>query len=607
MSKHPQNVPSLPDDWDDWFSSIILDRGYEYFEDGHVTRLLFDGTAWQACVSGAETYEVHVDPLLENINCTCPYFHDRGPCKHIAAACFEIDYQKFLTGKPAPQERKKPDVEEIVLSLSSDERTDFLLEALRKDPKLAEALIRRYGEIGQSDLKRTFLKGVYDIVDENSYRGFIDYQSSYRCERELGNYVLDFLDPLFSRGAYRDAFDLTTAFMLHLRRIAIDDSDGFFSSMIGLCHECWSLIFESADFDLKRTMYAWMASFIEDDSPADDEAGIQWFLREGTEAFLSRVFSQDARFAGVVMELADKTIADELHTRESSINATRHVYVSSPSCENSANAAMRDYVSSRTILWTEAKIQCMKTLGYDEEAVDECLAELPPSWTIIEPVANEALANEDFERCSKLVEELKARSTGRNIPAAASLLLIDAYRQTGRLDEARNELLRLVTTSTPQDRKQFESWLDDLKGLCGDSWNEHAGRILNALQSDPRKLCFYLAYSSDFESLMNAIEAQGRFALEPYEDVLARRYPDRCLSLYEQDIFRTLRECSPGRKLYWRIVEFMDHMLSFEGGRNAALRIAEELRKTYPRRPALLEELDRFEERTKQTRPTPAR
>ena len=80
--------------FEDVVSSVIVERGLEYYEAGFVTNLIHSGGGrYTAVVKGADMYEIAVQ-LDEEGNvlssyCDCPF--DMGPvCKHEVAVYYEL-------------------------------------------------------------------------------------------------------------------------------------------------------------------------------------------------------------------------------------------------------------------------------------------------------------------------------------------------------------------------------------------------------------------------------------------------------------------------------------------------------------------------------------
>lgn len=73
------------------FSRVIRQRGEDYFESGAVSIYSIQPDCVEADVHGTSIYEVTLDRPRRSSNeiswrCTCPYFLESGPCKHIWAS-----------------------------------------------------------------------------------------------------------------------------------------------------------------------------------------------------------------------------------------------------------------------------------------------------------------------------------------------------------------------------------------------------------------------------------------------------------------------------------------------------------------------------------------
>jgi len=126
----------------------ILDRGREYFRNGHVTSFeeIVPGE-YEAVVEGTDDYIVNltvIDGNIEDHSCTCPY--DYGSvCKHIVAAVLFLqketgvipDSEKKNKKEKKPAAKKKTiaeQVDELLESVSSDDLKGFVREKCISDP-----------------------------------------------------------------------------------------------------------------------------------------------------------------------------------------------------------------------------------------------------------------------------------------------------------------------------------------------------------------------------------------------------------------------------------------------------------------------------------------
>ena len=97
-----------------WIPKYIVDRGYEYYEDGHVEDVeIHDKKVFAFVTGNAGNYEVIID--LEDFtesSCECPY---ENYCKHMAAVVYDIQG----TGESTVKEKLKDlDKEELLMVLN---------------------------------------------------------------------------------------------------------------------------------------------------------------------------------------------------------------------------------------------------------------------------------------------------------------------------------------------------------------------------------------------------------------------------------------------------------------------------------------------------------
>jgi superfamily II DNA or RNA helicase len=84
---------SLSENVQDQFSVAIRQRGAAYFQRGLVELVAADVLAVEAHVRGHTTYGVTLDVDEEGLHifCSCPYFAEHGPCKHVWATIMQAD------------------------------------------------------------------------------------------------------------------------------------------------------------------------------------------------------------------------------------------------------------------------------------------------------------------------------------------------------------------------------------------------------------------------------------------------------------------------------------------------------------------------------------
>lgn len=583
----------LEDNWEQSFAPIILARGYEYFEKGRVSELRPTDEGWRAKVDGSTSYRVFVASHVSESTCECPYFADQGRlCKHIAAACYEIKYfEDAGARKGAGDEACANDgaeagacrsasggvvgIAELAESLGDAACREYLLDILRSDQRWHDDFVRRFSDVDFRRLVKDALAGVRDIVRENSRRGFVDYRNAYRCESALDSYLGDFLSPLVERGAYGEVLAVVEAFSLHLQRIAIDDSDGFFSSMLRLCSEYWGIVRDRADEGVCRDMLRWMLDLVEmDDSPDDDASGVFDLLQDAVGRFVLERFAPDDRFARDVEVVADRIVEAEQGSSAF------------------GGFGFGGIVPYRRIMWTGIKVRCMVTRGESLDGLEEYVSACPAVLEIVQPVVDLALQKGEEDRAIRILRTFKDRSAGRAHPTQASLQLLKILDGAHREAEAREELFELVVCGRPQSDEQLRSWIRKLKRRSGLEWRSVESRLEAALEGDGHRLRALYAETGRLDDLAASFaRGGGMWELEKYRDVLLDRSPELFVAAYEKRVRQALFTAAQTRGVYRENVLLMKKMREIPGGAEAVGRIVAELKDRFPRRRALMEEL----------------
>ncbi|PGS19665.1 hypothetical protein COC59_27195 [Bacillus cereus] len=113
----------------------IIDRGYEYYEEGHVEDLEIHNNRVFAFVTGnAGNYEVVIE--LEDFSessCECPY---ENYCKHMAAVVYDIQGTGESTVKEKLKDLDKKELLTVLNRLLQSSKNVQIVERMLKKGKL---------------------------------------------------------------------------------------------------------------------------------------------------------------------------------------------------------------------------------------------------------------------------------------------------------------------------------------------------------------------------------------------------------------------------------------------------------------------------------------
>lgn len=197
--------------WQENFTTKVLERGFEYYENGNILEIMKTTSGYKAKVegSGYDEYDVRVeieDDEIKDMNCTCIYGQEMGCCKHMAAVLYAIDEGEDIEEEIDTEEiiksLSKTKLQQMMLSVSDNEEIKYKLKLISgSDPytilkhKL-ERIIRKYagltGEIETYDLY-SFSEKILNFLEQDVYGTEDEY---WRSKIECICCVLDELNKL---------------------------------------------------------------------------------------------------------------------------------------------------------------------------------------------------------------------------------------------------------------------------------------------------------------------------------------------------------------------------------------------------------------------------
>jgi len=138
-SMHSQ-VTFTYEDIKDLALKINFKKGKEYYEDGKVGEVIYNGdNTFRGFVFGHYVYEVELSLIKGELSakCGCPAGHD-GICKHAVAISMAVLAGKFSLEMGKRRSLSYNDFLALYLDSSDVHKLDFLRELLEKDNELKE-------------------------------------------------------------------------------------------------------------------------------------------------------------------------------------------------------------------------------------------------------------------------------------------------------------------------------------------------------------------------------------------------------------------------------------------------------------------------------------
>ncbi len=242
--------------FESYIDRIIYLRGYDYYENGHVTFVKeTEKRIFVAEIEGTETYNIDVE-LDSNLNivetlCDCPY--DMGEyCKHQVAVFLTLkDMKSNAPGKKNPankntiskkpevkhsviRENYEPDMEQMLSIRTKEELVDFLVGIASENDEVKQRILMEFGDGDDEEEILKAISLIHTYIRNNSDRhGYVNYRETYNAVygAEL---VLDKIDSAFEEGRIVHAVNLALCVvgeMVDLIQNA-DDSSGTIGGVI---------------------------------------------------------------------------------------------------------------------------------------------------------------------------------------------------------------------------------------------------------------------------------------------------------------------------------------------------------------------------------------
>ncbi|MCD7948756.1 MAG: SWIM zinc finger family protein [Erysipelotrichaceae bacterium] len=216
--------------WQDLFSSNILDRGYDYYMSDNILEMHRKSSHLKARVKGEHDYHIEIDlDHIENMTCDCQYYQSGNYCKHLAAVLFAYD------DKPIEKEDNEINMDHIIESFDKHQLQQILKDLSAKDDNLKNYLISLSQNISL-DNEHQRIKNIFE-----QYRIIDDLPDVFT---QLNNWV--------QLGYNRECFELVVD--IYERLIKLVKQHEFFTE----CQNILEDILKHCDSSLYDDIYHWL-------------------------------------------------------------------------------------------------------------------------------------------------------------------------------------------------------------------------------------------------------------------------------------------------------------------------------------------------------------
>ncbi len=546
-------------------NETILKRGLNYFKNGFVTNLVeVSNGEFEAIVLGTEDYTVNLEIKNEIIvehNCDCPY--DMGPvCKHIVAVIFYLqkdllEISKNTVKKPRKKRTKSVNqqIKDILKKIPQNELNVFIEDHCKSDRKFRNYFLASFDHHDENQSKEFYQKQIHSILKSAAGRyGFIDWSSMKYVVSAIQPF-LDNAEKYLANKNFKNAFYISIALLEEITETLqfADDSSGELGYFIDSSMEILSQISDQKIPDpFREEMFSYCISSF------DKKMFSGWDWHLGILYIASGLAKNESEANRIIKSL--NTINDEYEKEQAQFFKLRlfRKYKS----VNEIDKFISDHIGNSRIRNDEI-LKAVENKNFDKSI------KLAKDGIVYDKKDKPGLVKDWYNWLLKIAQIQKDVT---KITEYARFLLIDNFMP----EQDYYQILK--------NNIEIENWYPFLEELISEISSDNNWRSIEL----KRKIYINEKW---WDKLFLMLKQNFTFEnIRENEKYLAKDYSTELIAFYNMGIPDFLKN-NIGRKHYQKACRYIRRMKKL-GGTNEAKLMIEQLRKEYPQRPALMDELN---------------
>lgn len=561
--------------WKKLFANQILERGYDYYCENAVENLDISEDMIRADVIGSEDYEVEIslsDKDITDMYCSCPYASDGRNCKHMAAVLYEWSNREKEEEQSTKKEtkidlfepantinaykKKLTAVEALVDGAKEEDVRSFLVAVLAEDKKL---LLRFHNTVNRQvtpeDINN-YMRQVDIIADRYMGRNrFIGYYEADGFISELEEMLDEDVRRMIDNDNYLSAFEVMNHIFKLIGEVDMDDSDGGTGMLGGRIYQLWLELLDKVNPEEKKKMFEWFTAHL-DGSVID-------YLEEYIEQIIMEEF-EEKEYEQVKLDFIEERIARSEHkdsewSRDYEVGKWAIKYLELLQKKKASIEQIKEVCKK---YWKNSSVRryyiniCMKKKEYDHvlQVLDECI-----------------LLDKQYR--GFIIEYNKKKK--------------EIYLLQGNRSAYIEQLWKLVLE---YEAGNLDLYRELKKQYTADEWLVKREEIFKKLPTYAHVEQLYKEEKLYDRLLIYVLNSPGLYALQEYEKVLKKEYPEQILNKYKNEVNKMAVRTSD-RRNYAYLVSLLRKMKQIKGGSKLVEQIVDDWKVKYKNRPAMMEEL----------------
>lgn len=552
------------DNFESVIDPTIISRGTSYYTAGAVMDLVDDGNRWDAVVEGSYDYEVFLtldDRTVTAIDCDCPY--DFGPyCKHMVALLYAVQAQLSKTERKTKTAKSRQSLGDVLEKLTQEQLIEIIMKQVKSDRALANELLLKYGEDAPS--KDLYMRTIKEWMRSVSDHGFIGYRES----NQLGDQVMGLAEQ--AETAYLDghpekAIPILLAVIETMDEAlqGADDSNGMLSGAADMAFNVFEELVENASDHQKRQMFDTFLEQARSSSYKKTGLDYDWQFLDLAGGVVQTHAERETLFA---------IIDDKVKSLTGRLDRYRHekaVFI---------------------------KYDVMKAMGDPPDRLHQLLVDHVHLYRVRDALIDTYMADKNYEAVTRLALEGIVQSkedSFSGLERRYNDVLMDVAKARGDIKAARK-----MAEDAFYNSHHRQTYYDELRKLVPEAeWPAYLEGIIERLKQDQSRTSRYMlrhifVSEERWDDVMDlALHTQDFSLISQHRGVLYKRYPEKIADLYERKVYAMLQ--NTGRNIYKESVGFLRAIIKLDS-KQRAFKIVDDLKNKYPKRRAMIEELDKL-------------
>ena len=561
--------------WKNLFATHILERGYDYYLKNAVENIDVSDDIIRADVIGSEDYEVEIslsNGAVTDMYCSCPYASDGRNCKHMAAVLYE--WSENGIGEDEEMEtavntdlfdhaytinaykKKLAAVEELVASAEEVEVRSFLVSVLAEDEKL---LLRFHNMVNKQVTKEdinNYIRQVDMIVDRYLGREhFISYYEADGFISELEDIIDEDVRRMIDNDNYLSAFEVMNYIFVLIGDVDMDDSDGGTGMLADRIYQLWLELLIKVSPEDKKKMFNWFTAHL-DGSVID-------YLEEYIEQIIMGEF-EEKEYEQAKLDFIEDMIKKS---------------------EKKDSDWSREYGVGK---WAVRYLGMLEEKNASQQQIEEVCKKYWDNSSVRRYYIDMYMKKKEYVHVLRILDEsilLDKQYSG--LISEYSKKKKEIYLLQGNKNAYIEQLWKLVLEHEAGNLELYK----ELKGqYTAEEWIVKREEIFNKLPAYAHVERLYKEEKLYDRLLAYVLNSPGLYALQEYENVLKKEYPEQILDKYRNEVNKMAVHTSD-RKHYAQLVSLLRRMLQMKGGTKLVEKIATDWKVKYKNRPAMMDEL----------------